>query len=135
MKAATGLASCVALFAALDAIGARVGLPLPAGLMGALVWTAVLLARPAALPSVRVGADLLLRYLGLLFVPAAVLSLRQRTAFLPALAPLALVIIVSTTVGLVTTGWCVERLSRAQPYDDPTGDDDTPSPHEEEAGT
>jgi putative effector of murein hydrolase LrgA (UPF0299 family) len=68
----------------------------------------------------------------LLFVPAAVLALRQRTMLLPALLPLLLVVAVSTSVGLVVAGVLTERLSRR---DRPPPGKDSAATREEEPGT
>ena len=107
-----GIAVCCAIFLGADALEHRFPLPLPPGVVGALLLATLLVSRLLPLPSVAPGADRLLRHLGLLFVPAAVLALRQRTMLLPALLPLLLVVVVSTSVGLVVAGVLTERLSR-----------------------
>jgi putative effector of murein hydrolase LrgA (UPF0299 family) len=53
----------------------------------------------------------LLRHLGLFFVPASVLALRQRTSLLAAWMPLLVIIAVSTSLGLLVTGWVTTKLT------------------------
>ncbi len=115
-----GVAICGLVFFAADTLERHLPLPLPPGVVGALVLVTVLGLRLLPLTRVAPGADRLLRHLGLLFVPAAVLALRQRALLLPALLPLALIVAVSTTVGLVVAGTLTERLSRR---DGPAEDD------------
>jgi holin-like protein len=126
-----GIAVCAVTFFGADALGRQVALPLPAGVVGALVLVALLALRILPLSRVAPGANRLLRHLGLLFVPAAVLALRQRALLFPALVPLLLIVALSTTVGLVVAGALTERLSRREG----PSDGDAAVAREEEAGT
>jgi putative effector of murein hydrolase LrgA (UPF0299 family) len=134
---APGLALCTGAFLGAEALGRRVPLPLPPGIVGALFVTALLLIRPARAPRldlmavVAPGGDRLLRHLGVLFVPAAVLALRQRAVLVPALLPLAILVGASTTVGLVVAGLLTEWLARG----DGAQGSDTAAAREEGPGT
>jgi holin-like protein len=133
LREAVGVLLCSAIFLGAGALERRFPLPLPPGVLGALVLAALLASsRRTLLPAVAPGADRLLRHLGLLFVPAAVLALRQRALLLPALLPLGLVIVVSSIVGLVVAGVLTERLSRRDAS--PPGGD-AAAAREEEPGT
>jgi len=126
-----GIALCAALFVGAEALGARVKLPLPPGIVGALVLAALMAARVSPLAWVAPGGDRLLRHLVLFFVPPAVLVLRQRALLLPAIAPILLVVVVSSTVGLIVAGLLTERLARR----DGPPSDDVAAAREEEPGT
>jgi holin-like protein len=133
IREAFGIAVCAAIFLGAGAFERRFPLPLPAGVLGALFLTALLASsRRVLLAAVAPGADRLLRHLGLLFVPAAVLALRQRALLVPALLPLALVVVVSSVVGLVVAGVVTEKLSRR---DTTPPEGDTAAAREEEPGT
>ena len=131
LREALGIAVCCALFVAASAIAARVPLVVPPGVVGALALVALLASGALRLPWVAAGSDRLLRHLGLLFVPAAVLALRQRSVLEPVLLELGLVVVGSTTVGLVVAGVLTERLARVQGG----RPDDVAAAREEEAGT
>lgn len=128
---AIGIATCCVIFLAADAVAPHLGLPLPSGIVGALVLAAALVTRALPMARVAPGADRLLRHLGLLFVPAAVLSLRQRALLMPALLPLAVVVVVSTVVGIVVTGALTAWLARREA----PGGEDQAAAREEEPGT
>lgn len=133
LREAFGIALCAAIFLGASALERRFPLPLPPGVLGALCLTVLLASsRRVLLAAVAPGADRLLRHLGLLFVPAAVLALRQRALLLPALLPLALVIVGSSVVGLLVAGVLAERLSRRDAT--PPGGD-AAAAREEEPGT
>jgi len=81
---AVGLAALVlqccllaAVFAAWLLVGRAWRLPLPAGLLAMLTVLGLLLARLLPLSAVRRGAGLLLRYIGILFVPVCIAGVRE----------------------------------------------------------
>ena len=126
-----GIATCSAIFLAANAVAPHLGLPLPSGIVGALALAAALATRALPMARIAPGADRLLRHLGLLFVPAAVLSLRQRALLMPALLPLAVVVVVSSVVGIVVTGALTAWLARRES----TRGEDQAAAREEEPGT
>lgn len=128
---AIGIAVCCGIFLAADAAAPHLGLPLPSGIVGALALAAAMALRAVPLARIAPGADRLLRHLGLLFVPAAVLSLRQRALLMPALLPLAVVIVVSSVIGIVVTGTLTAWLARREA----ASGDDQAAAREEEPGT
>ena len=76
--------------------------PIPGGVLGAIVLAALLLSDVLPLRWLEEGADLLLKNLGLFFVPAAVVAMQQKLGLTSVLA-LTAVSAVTTLLVLVTT--------------------------------
>lgn len=85
--------------------------PIPGGVLGAIVLAILLLTEIVPLGWFEEGADLLLKNLGLFFVPAAVVAMRQQLG-LRSLLSLTLVSAVTTVLVLVTTGLVAARGER-----------------------
>jgi holin-like protein len=131
LREALGIAICVAAFMGADALGRRVTLPLPPGIVGAIVLAGLAASGVLPLPLVAPGADRLLRHLGMLFVPAAVLALRQRAVLAPAIGSIVFIVSLSSVVGMVVAGVVTERLARG----DGAKGEDAAAAREEEPGT
>jgi holin-like protein len=88
-------------------------IPLPGPVLGLLPLLAILVLRDAA-PSAELAATggWLLRHFGLLFVPAGVGVITQLDVIGDNWLALAVAIPVSTLLGLIVTGWVMQRLSR-----------------------
>jgi putative effector of murein hydrolase LrgA (UPF0299 family) len=65
-------------------------------------------------PHLRATAQGLLSNLSLLFVPAGVGVITQLHVLGANLLPIAVAILISTLLGLLVTGWVMQRLSRAE---------------------
>lgn len=92
------------------------GLPLPGPVLGLLLLLAALvirkrLGRGEPPPELKSTAQGLLGYLGLLFVPAGVGVVTQLDVIGANLLPVAVAIAVSTLLGLIVTGWVMQRLT------------------------
>jgi holin-like protein len=106
------LAVLVAFLAAGAMVADGVGLPVPGSVVGMVLLTVALQARVVRPSWVRPAADLLLRHMGLLFVPPGVAVMVHadliRAEWLPILVGSA----VSTIAVLLTVGWVQQRLER-----------------------
>lgn len=111
-RLAIGLAILAALFVCCDLVSRALHLPLPGNVVGMAVL--FLLLSTGALPRslVESAADLLLKHLSLLFVPAAVAVARHRRLLGESFLALAVLVVVSTIVVLLVTGLLAERLVR-----------------------
>ncbi|MBU6497810.1 MAG: CidA/LrgA family protein [Rhodospirillales bacterium] len=102
-----------------EVIARFIGLPIPGPVVGMVLLLAGLVLREryngAAPPAeLRSTAGGLLSHLSLLFVPAGVGVVTQLGVVGRNLLPIAVAIVVSTFLGLVVTGWVMQRLSRAE---------------------
>jgi len=79
------------------------GLPVPGPVLGMLLLFALMFARARVLESVREPAQVLLRYLSLLFVPAGVGLMRHGERLRAELLPIGLAILVSTAATVAVT--------------------------------
>lgn len=96
------------------------GLPLPGPVLGLLLLLALLVLRDRApAPELRQTGGWLLSHFGLLFVPAGVGVMTQLGVLRAAWLPLLVAIPISTFLGLIVTGWVMQRLAR--PETDPHG--------------
>jgi holin-like protein len=100
------------LFAGWLGIGRLWRLPLPAGLLAMLSLTALLLAKVLPLAFVQRGAALLLRYIGLLFVPVCVGAVRQLPFLRTQGWAFALLVVAGALVGQSSTGLLAQALCR-----------------------
>ncbi len=124
-RLALGLALLAGLYVGVAAAVRAIHLPLPGNLVAlfvllAILWTRVLRFLPAIVSeSIEAAADLLLRHLSLLFVPAAVAVVRYAPLVKTHLGDVALILIVSTIVVLLVTGAVAERLLGNAPKEEP----------------
>ena len=102
----TGLQLVVlgALFALCQWVVARTGLPVPAGLLALLLLMALLLTRAVPERTVGRGADALLRFLPVLFLPPGMGVIRELPLVRGHGFGLALVLVVSLVVGQLVAG-------------------------------
>ncbi len=102
-----------------EVIARAASLPLPGPVIGLLLLLAYLIARDRA-PDRELTATSgwLLRHFGLLFVPAGVGVITQLDVLGDNWLPLLIAIPVSTLLGLLTTGWVMQRLSRTSEPDE-----------------
>lgn len=89
------------------------GLPVPGPVLGMLLLFVLLFSRARFLDAVREPAQVLLRYLSLLFVPAAVGLMRHGARLRAELLPIAAAIAVSTAVTLAVTALVFQLVARA----------------------
>jgi holin-like protein len=90
-------------------------LPLPGPVLGLLLLLGWLVLRDRAPdPALRQTGGWLLAHFGLLFVPAGVGVVTQLGVLRAAWLPLLVAIPVSTFLGLVVTGWVMQRLIRPE---------------------
>ena len=102
-----------------EVIARGVGMPLPGPVVGLAILFGGLLLRGrngavAVGPGLRTTATGLLANLALLFVPAGVGVVTQLDVLGANLLPIATSLLVSTALGLATTGWVMQRLSRPE---------------------
>jgi holin-like protein len=98
-----------------EVVARGVGLPLPGPVLGLLLLLSWLIARDRAPdPVLRQTGGWLLAHFGLLFVPAGVGVVTQLDVLGRAWLPLLVAIPVSTLLGLIVTGWVMQRLARPE---------------------
>jgi len=85
--------------------------PIPGGVIGAIVLATLLLTEVLPLRWFEDGADLLLKNLGLFFVPAAVVAMRQQLG-IRSIAALATVSAVTTVLVLIVTALLAAKGER-----------------------
>ncbi len=95
------------------------GLPVPGPVVGLLLLLGGLVVRdrltrrgPGA--ELKATATGLLANLGLLFVPAGVGVVTQLHVLAENWLPIAAAILISTVLGLIVTGWVMQRLARPE---------------------
>ena len=99
-----------------EVIARGLGLPIPGPVIGLILLLAGLMVRarfgqggPGA--ELKATAQGLLSNLGLLFVPAGVGVVTQLGVLGRNWLPIAVAIVISTFIGLVVTGWVMQRLA------------------------
>jgi holin-like protein len=103
-----------ALFAACSWFVARTHLPVPAGLLALLVLIALLLFRAVPEQAVGNGADALLRFLPVLFLPPGIGLVRELHLVRGHGVQLALVLVASLLVGQLVAGTLAEAAVRRE---------------------
>ena len=96
-----------------------IGLPIPGPVLGMLLLLVGLIwrehyARKGPDPELKAAANGLLGNLSLLFVPAGVGVVAQLDVLAKSWLPLTVAIVVSTFLGLVVTGWVMQRLAGSE---------------------
>jgi holin-like protein len=108
----------LALLVALDTLGGWIvrvsGATVPGSVVGMLLLTALLETGLLPLSVVRPAAELLVRHLALLYVPAGVALLVHWGAVRSELTPVAAAALASLAAVLVVVGLVVQRLERAE---------------------
>ena len=89
-------------------------LPVPGPVLGMLLLFALMLGRARLLESVRESAQVLLRYLSLLFVPAGVGLMRHGERLRAELLPIGVGIIVSTAATVAVTALVFQLVAGAR---------------------
>jgi holin-like protein len=116
LRAGVRLLLALAVLVAFQAAGSLsaglLGLPVPGSVLGMVLLTLALQLRLVRVAWVRPAADLLLRHMGLLFVPPGVAVMVHveliRAEWLPILVGSA----VSTVAVLLAVGWVQQRMER-----------------------
>lgn len=88
-------------------------LPLPGPVIGLLLLLAALIIRGGPDKALNETSSGLLRHLSLLFVPAGVGIVTQLDALAQNWFAILAAVLVSTALGLMVTGWVMQRLSRS----------------------
>ena len=108
----------LALLVALDALGGWIvrvsGATVPGSVIGMLLLTALIETGVVPLAAVRSAADLLVRHLALLYVPAGAALLVYWGAVRGELAAIAAAALASLVAVLVVVALLVQRLERAE---------------------
>ena len=94
-----------------EALARLAGLPVPGPVVGLALLVLAALAWPALQREVEEVADLLLRHLSLLFVPAGVGVARELDLLREEWLPLAGTLVGATLLTLVCTGHVLQRLA------------------------
>jgi holin-like protein len=92
------------------------GLPVPGPVLGLVMLLAILVWQNGPSPHLHDTAQGLLKYLGLLFVPAGVGVVTELQALRENALAIAIAIPVSTILGLLVTGLLMQVLARAEPH-------------------
>jgi holin-like protein len=112
LRLAMALAALLGFLAGGTLISHVARLPIPGSVVGMVLLTAALQLRLIRVSWVRPAADLLLRHMGLLFVPPGVAVMVHaeliRAEWLPIVAGSA----ASTVAVLVVVGWVQQRMER-----------------------
>ena len=118
VRAALEFVAGVAILVALNALGdwlVRVsGATVPGSVVGMLLLTALIETRILPLAAVRSAAELLVRHLALLYVPAGVALLLYWDAVRGELLAIAAAAVASLVAVLVVVGLVVQRFERAE---------------------
>ena len=98
-----------------EVIARWASLPLPGPVIGMVLLLGFLILRDRTPnPELSQTAGWLLRYFGLLFVPAGVGVINQLDVIGDNWLALAIAIPVSTLLGLLVTGWVMQRLAKPE---------------------
>lgn len=109
-----GLAACLMAVAVGQALQDWLGLPTPPAIIGVCLMLVVLSALPSLQVTLADGANLLLRHLGLLILPAAVGAIWLAPEWLEHWLALLLVIVLATAMTLAAVAWLLNRLLNGQ---------------------
>jgi holin-like protein len=85
-------------------------MPLPGPVLGLLLMFLLLLARPRLVATVAPVGDVLLKYLGLLFVPVSAGVMLYFDLLRAEWLPILVALFVSTLLGMVATALTLDRL-------------------------
>jgi holin-like protein len=91
-------------------LSATFNLPLPGNLIGMFILLALLFSGVIKESHIQSGADLLLKYMSLFFIPAGVGLLAHLDLIRAQFVPWLLVILLTTVIVLILTGKLVDRL-------------------------
>ncbi len=99
------------------ALQSTLHLPLPANVVGLLLFTAALFLRIIRLSWVESSAQILLKHMMLFFAPFIVGSMVILPLIRSQLMIVVIVLIISTFVVLLVTGWAMNLLTKEQVVD------------------
>jgi holin-like protein len=112
LRVVLGLGALAAIDLLGEWIAKATSAPIPGNVLGMLLLAALLALRVVPLKLVEEGADLLLKWLALLFVPAAVSVARYWGLIRGELVGIAVVTVTTTILVMVVTGMIAERAAR-----------------------
>ena len=95
-----------------EVVARGLALPLPGPVIGLVLLLVILIVRHGPDETLRDTSNGLLRHLSLLFVPAGVGIVTQLDAIERDWLPILVSILVSTALGLIVTGWLMQRLGK-----------------------
>lgn len=90
------------------------GLPIPGPVLGMLLLFVLLVGRVRAVESVREPAQVLIRYLSLLFVPAGVGLIRHTDRLRAELLPIVTAVVLSTALTVAVTALVFQLVAHAK---------------------
>jgi holin-like protein len=105
------IALLAGIFLGCDRLAEALGAPIPGNVLGILVLFLLLSFRVLRLEWVAEGADFLLAHLSLFFVPAVVSVIALVGPLRSSLLGVAVVMVSTTMVVMLATGWTAERLA------------------------
>ena len=114
MRAALQIAILAGLYFACDFAARALHSPLSGNVVGAIVLAVLLVTGVVPLRWVEEGADLLLKHLALLFVPASVLIMGVIPRVRNELPAVVAVMILTTFIGLTVAGLVAESAARRE---------------------
>lgn len=117
MQVLQGLAILLTLQSLGEALSRLLHLPYPGPVIG-MVLLLVALRWPAVQTRVRTVADFLLAHLSLLFVPVGVGVITQLGVLAHYGLRLAVVLVLSTWIGMAVSAWVLHRLMRRAALDE-----------------
>jgi holin-like protein len=116
MSAALRVIVGLGVLAAIDLCGEWIArathAPIPGNVLGMLLLSALLFARIVPSKLVEGGADFLLKWLGLLFVPAAVSVVQHWALVRQEIVGIAIVVVATTMIVMLVTGVIAERSGK-----------------------
>lgn len=96
------------IFLVASYIVAQTGIPLPGGVLGMIIMFILLATGIIPERMVKVGADLLLSHLTLLFIPIAVGLMPLGSLFMSHWWSMLITVFVSVALGIAITGWVAQ---------------------------
>lgn len=127
MQALQGFSILLLIQAAGEVLTHLLGLSLPGSVLG-MMMLLVALAWPPLRAPIQAGAEYLLSHLSLLFVPISVGIITQIPLLKQYGDRIALVLLISTAIGLAVTAWVMRWLMPADTQPAPPDSDDDNSP-------
>jgi holin-like protein len=100
-----------------EALMRMTGLPIPGPVLGMVILFTGLILVPAVRTHIDSSADLLLAHLSLLFIPAGVGVVLYLRELAQSAWALAVVLLVSTWVGLAVTAWVAQFMLDREPHE------------------
>lgn len=95
-----------------EALHVLIPLPIPASVYGLVLMLAALLTGVIKLGQVKETADFLIEIMPVMFIPAGVGLLTSWGVLKPVCVPIVLVVVITTVVVMVATGWVTQAVIR-----------------------